>query len=739
MTKIYKPTIISEDPLDLEQSKISYNKNLFEGTENGFIKMDVDKDVAIQRMSRDLYQHASSGFRELYANEARACRYAKKHHNAEPLILITLDPQKQKLVIEGIDSTGMTSERFKKVFTVLGHSDNFDGQEVGQFGMGRAAYTCLSDTIILETFARESNEKYAVLGRNGLGYQIIDEPKMDTYGTKISLTLYGEINYESLYAMIEKVSKFSQVKTVLVLESKIQIKYGQKEAGQYVMGPVSYEQALKELEGNKEDQLRIPISLEDESLRIDGCINISKRWDGTNEIYHGYESLFETYLVNVPIATKILSPLSHGILTIKDERKFQPTPDRERLKESTEEQVKTLVHRLLSRESGLNIATLEEFYNGKNRMLYECLSERRYDSDDRIMSILDERTKNLIKLLECEVWSTDKTKHALVSLLEKPSKIFHVEKLEKSKIAALQQDSPGCLIFRPIKPDVATMELFSSFGILSAQKYLDENKIQVKRITTKMTQCVEHHSTVSYDQYKSNVALHSSKVLFADVGEKTIRADKEFQMVKNTFKNAVCSYKTVKDKADIKGGIAFSDFVTGIESKTYPTSSGNILPKDIARYPDITLFEYDNRNLAPALETREDSILVISDADELFEIAVYLSYKNIPYNFVKEQSRSSGENCFDVGEMINKYGKTRDVTVHTDDYIIPYYNHADDIPKLMSILDGIMTISNEKMLHLFLDATKKNKRYDNSEMQNKLPFIQSHLAAAREISKRLST
>ncbi len=85
--KIYKPVLVSENKLELDEDTINYNKNLFEGTDDGFIPMDVDKDVAIQRMSRDLYQFASSGFRELYANEARACRYAKKHHNADPVIV----------------------------------------------------------------------------------------------------------------------------------------------------------------------------------------------------------------------------------------------------------------------------------------------------------------------------------------------------------------------------------------------------------------------------------------------------------------------------------------------------------------------------------------------------------------------------------------------------------------------------------------------------------------------------
>lgn len=137
--KIYKPTLVKEEPLPLEQQELAYAQKLLQVSKDGMIPVKLEEDVVIQRISHDLYAKPESGFRELFNNEARACRTAKKHHNASPRIEVTIVPSERKLVIHGIDSMGMSMDRFLNIFTVLGRSDNFSGEEVGQFGLGRAA------------------------------------------------------------------------------------------------------------------------------------------------------------------------------------------------------------------------------------------------------------------------------------------------------------------------------------------------------------------------------------------------------------------------------------------------------------------------------------------------------------------------------------------------------------------------------------------------------------------------
>src|SRR5208282_2299331 len=136
--KIYKPTIAREDPLPLGQEELSYAPKLLAASESGMIKVRLEEDVIIQRVSHDLYANPESGFRELYNNEARACRIAARHFGADPRIEIRVEPSARKLSIQGVDSLGISQEKFIQLYSVLGRSDNFDSREIGQWGLGRA-------------------------------------------------------------------------------------------------------------------------------------------------------------------------------------------------------------------------------------------------------------------------------------------------------------------------------------------------------------------------------------------------------------------------------------------------------------------------------------------------------------------------------------------------------------------------------------------------------------------------
>ena len=50
-----------------------------------------------------IYKDFNSGVRELYNNEARACRMARDQFHARPHIHITLNETDRKLIIHGVD------------------------------------------------------------------------------------------------------------------------------------------------------------------------------------------------------------------------------------------------------------------------------------------------------------------------------------------------------------------------------------------------------------------------------------------------------------------------------------------------------------------------------------------------------------------------------------------------------------------------------------------------------------
>ena len=68
----YKPTLIQ--PKDLEIDGTDYNADLNVIKEGNTIKVTMDQDVMIQRVSHEIYSNFESGIRELVNNEYRACR-----------------------------------------------------------------------------------------------------------------------------------------------------------------------------------------------------------------------------------------------------------------------------------------------------------------------------------------------------------------------------------------------------------------------------------------------------------------------------------------------------------------------------------------------------------------------------------------------------------------------------------------------------------------------------------------
>ena len=128
---------------------------------NGIIRARLEENVVRQRLSRDIYSNPNSGFRELYANEARPCHttVALKPEVAKSRIMITLDYSNMNLVVHGVNSQGIPLGRFKEVVAVLGESDNDSANETGQFGLGLNSFLALSDNILFECFSLESGER----------------------------------------------------------------------------------------------------------------------------------------------------------------------------------------------------------------------------------------------------------------------------------------------------------------------------------------------------------------------------------------------------------------------------------------------------------------------------------------------------------------------------------------------------------------------------------------------------
>ena len=300
MVHTYKPVIKTEKAVNASVDE-SYTDKLSSATgSNGLISVEIDRDVIIQRISSDLYASPESGVRELLANEIRACHQARDSHGASPHIEVEFDGR--NMAMRGINSLGISQDRFLEVMRVLGVSDNHDSGKSGQFGMGFASYTTLSDIVFVRTYSREDGTKYAVMGKGGLGFQIIDKPEMDSYGTEISLTVRSKVNMYSLKNMVRKCAKLSEIPITMISDEGTEALCGE---------------SFAELFSG-----RSVVHSEDMDIAI-----ADTTW------YNRTQS----YLAGMPIELTI-----NGIagINIRNERKFRPTPDRERFSDAVEDKIR---------------------------------------------------------------------------------------------------------------------------------------------------------------------------------------------------------------------------------------------------------------------------------------------------------------------------------------------------------------------------------------------------------------
>lgn len=635
---IYKPTIVKEDPLPLDSSELSYADRLLQASNNGLIPVRLEEDVVIQRISHDLYSDPKSGFRELYNNEARACRIARKRYGARPRIEVTIAPSSRKLVIHGIESTGMSQKKFLTVYTVLGRSDNFDSTEVGQFGMGRGAYTCLSDIMVLETYSRETEERYAVMGKNGIGYNVLPQPAdLDSYGTRITVTLRSDINIHNVVEYVFDVCRFSGVDTVINIEEDVKGSYDRElvKAGQYRTGLESMKEHVCKSRANDNYHSHTPmvqVEVDDSDFYLYGEITARKySWQSAAEEI-GREERVGVFLLSTPIEASLSLPLSFWVLNVKDERKYPPTADRERLTEAAEKAVRERVMAALREKlaSALKLESPADYVASKHRMVY-----LQHDRLDGLSDCLDERTKKVVEFVNTrvKVWERYNGRRSrdavsIGSLLRRGGSLFCVANLTAAAAEALEQNVPGAVVFEGYMT-----ELMQEFGVKAGDQYVREHGL--KRYSPPPTDEV----TVYRRRWGETL---TGKVSAADIDEAVIKVpvgqrDEYVRLMDGLdvkYRIAVDA-KSGRNKKLVEGrGMTLADFVASVGKKTVTTSKGPMTLDETLKWSKKVevapiLFKYDDPSLAEHLKGEYAIAVIAPDDDSTYELAVFFKYAGI--------------------------------------------------------------------------------------------------------------
>ena len=483
--------------------------------DDGLIHVELERDVIIERLARDLYKEPTAGIREYVNNEARQCRDAiKMGHEAS--IHVTVDGLTRTITIEGRGSMGMSMKTFRDVYTVLGRSGNMDGNESGQFGVGRASYLCLSDIVIFETFSRETDEKFGFVGKGGKVYEPIPQyaVSIKEYGSKAVVTVRKGVNIGSLVSYTRKVSRFLDVPVYLEVTSPVERSNDYRDdnvdIGVSQIGPIDKQGYLGD------DYARQSwLTLENDDYKLEGYVQDE-----------AYSQHMTTLLLGIPVESFGINALMNGsyILNIKDERKYQPTASRDSMSRDAQEKLTEMInqdmHEYLER---LEINRLSDYAESKDAVLIK--KARRYDS------IVSADVLEFSKLLGMRfVASTDAhrpdqsgRKHVndMSHVLESHTNVIFSRTRKSAVINALLDEEPNAVVLTPHgKWSHEIEEAFASlrkFGASELKEYMEAKKIKV--VTEKST------GLKVYCADSDPVTVD-----FADIDNETIRIPRDIRM-----------------------------------------------------------------------------------------------------------------------------------------------------------------------------------------------------------------
>ena len=715
--EFYRPILMEKKDLQIEGTDYNPDLNLLK--EGNTIRVQLDNDVIIQRISHEIYSNYESGVRELINNEYRACRQARKLYNARPKVHVIVDKDNRTFSIEGVDSLGISVRIFDKVFRKLGVSGNVQGgDEIGMFGMGFASYTTLSEVITVETYAREDNQQFAFLGDRGIDFKILPKPDRDTYGTKITLTYKDGVIGDKIIDKVRDCAKFSNVDTTIsVIVSDDTCSYNDSEYSiteeiecdvydsgkdwcrdQFVSLPHSDEKInwYKEVHINNDD------------MEFFGIIAFEKnpRYNNERLVNHHYGSVNECSLnlVNTPIEMKFNThlPFATYYLNIKNERKFMPTADRDRMKdESMVSLQEEFDKQLPTFFTDTIITSIDEYMTSLNKPMLEYIHSFR----EAFTKEEFDRMSNVVNLLG-HYFDTQNYRVRLRDMLKDGKQIIAlkslkgdtIERLEKHLVDVKGMDSSKLQFIR-ITPRTFTeekytemLELIQSVGGILGESYIKEHK--VKTIGS------SKRTNVSKDSHSLNVPIRLWKPqncynlrTFGMEGYKsyystTIKELNDHASATNMIQmetadefNKYTSYLSrYYDCVIVKGNKKISSKIPTLKAlkkkmneKEYYTSKGKLKIKDFLKDSEIHTHYYDSITIVCSDKEKQKELSEILQQYELEHFYIFVDGSNEAFLMSADHSISYTDN--DLGNMIGEM-------FHLDSHITNKYERIPYIHKV---------------------------------------------------------
>jgi hypothetical protein len=698
---------------------------LQKATENGIIPVRLEDDVVRFRVGH-LYANSTSALRELYANELRACHTARNEYGANPRIQVTVNVPERTIAIHGIDSLGITEENFLNVLSVLGENDNQSGSEVGQFGWGVQSYTSVASNILFETFARETGEKFSMLGINGDHFSKVSQPALWTTGTRVTLYVKDELNVEWLANQFHNICAYADIPTFLNIMNESQLSSESSSIDDACGVQINNPDLGHGLWSGER------IKVEDDDYQLAAVLTSSS----------SAKPGIDIRLLRLPIkAPGLTLPFDHCVLNVKDERKYKPTADRERLTDDAikrlQEKVDSKLKEILSKF--LDIMSFDDFRRKQCRSIYYTAywATNASATENSIWRLYtpSETTKRLSKLLNLGIWVKDwserrsswatpkmvNKRSRLGDVVEESGNIFLVDSLDKNLQDLLRNryedaatvkpddwDSPAETIQKLTEQGIRTdafseaQDIKNSLSPIARSPHqrvnLNEDSYEVILHTSRVREFKQHGMTYSILAEES-LARKLSWTRKGELAEDTVFVP-QIERYLSLFGEVPTDRHLARidklPKSFRDGRTTLERFIEARMGHEVATSKGKRTFKSLLQESDLTILVYEDERIAGHYDG--DGLLIPLSGNDTFELCLFLRAHDKVYVVCLVPSEA---------EFMRATGKYR------SDY--GYNEHSfdtNDNLRVNIVYHVSLAIKDERMRQLFLAAATKNELID---------------------------
>ena len=631
------PEIPQPAPISVAKDELDYDKQLLALTKGGVMKVRVEEDVVVSRIAHDIYANPRSGYREMYANAVTACLVAKEEFGAKPAIKVTINPLQRTLEIEETDSIGISVETLSTIYLILGRSGNMGGDKLGQYGFGKVAYTTLTDRVYIATKWRTKDGKdgeYAVEGRDGREYVILPKPMLNSYGTTVKMVLNQKVALEPLVRYVFATGRFSRVPTTLVLTHDVPREYGRRfQAGTFELSN-TYSQSLRtKLENRtvlKEYKFK-GVGFEFAALALlDG-----DRYSDTSDD----EGQRRAYVLGMPVDQNLVNirdmnpvtPFSRWILNITDERMYPPTADRERLKESTEEALAEALRPLVAKAlSEINFSSLAKYLQADEKLRFVF-------TNAQVVDFLSTEARAFRQLLNQDyaIQGTKEQKSLVELMKDTPLDliVFEEGRFDRERTERIRKHNDKAVIIR----GNSSSELLKANGFLSAREYITKHGLDAIPVDS----FAVYGSKIASIGWGGCARPAKDVQYVTSIDKMVVKLTKGKRQYLPLLSKVKADYKLCSDRPDLRGkGIALEDFLEQVGQKKIETNKGILKVKEVPKSArgSVYLAEYSDPALASYLK-HVKQLLIFSDRNTIFEIAVFLTANSVTFGIDLEGHR----------------------------------------------------------------------------------------------------